>query len=226
MFITNAIALSVLGFGLMSCEKEAQLTEPIALTEVKNFGTDPASCEIIEFEESEYSTDGAIGTAYSNGTPVTIAAFQRHPNGSYIPQNAAKLFNTSVPYDHPQKFKTPNPNAMRPMGKVLLIHNGQDSKSELKSGRIEMDFSAMGSITLKGIHVLDIEQDEAASTIELYDPAGELIKTMPLPVTEAYGATRLRIDTPGVQKMVVTFKGIKNSKKGDGAIDVIEFCRD
>jgi hypothetical protein len=42
--------------------------------------------------------------------------------------------------------------------------------------------------------------------------------------TGTLGATRLRIDTPGVQKMVVTFAG-KNKKAGNGAIDVIEFCR-
>lgn len=223
MFITNVIALSMLGSVLMGCEKEAQPTETLSYTQVKKFGTDPTSCEIIEFEESEYSTDGVIDAAYSNGTPVKIAAYQRQPNGSYGTENVAKLFNTSVPYDQPQEFRTPNTNAMRPMGKVLLVSNGSESKME--AGRIEMDFTAMGSITLKGIHVLDIEQDEAGSTIELYNQSGQLIKTMPLPVTGTYGATRLRIDTPGVQKLVVTFNG-KNKKSGNGSIDVIEFCRD
>jgi hypothetical protein len=224
MFITNIIALSLLGFVSMGSEKEAQPAEPVAISEVKKFGTDPTSCEIIEFEESESSTSGITTVAYSNGTPVNIAAFQRQPDGSYKTENASRLFDTGAPAAT-LPLRTPNTNAMRPMGRVLLVGNGAGSDTEMLSGRIEMDFTAMGSITLKGIHVLDIEQDEAGSTVELYNQSGKLIKSMPLPVTGTHGATRLRIDTPGVQKMVVTFNS-KNNKSGNGAIDVIEFCRD
>jgi hypothetical protein len=225
MFITNIIALSLLGSVLMGSEKESQPVEAAVHAEVKKWGTDPTSCEIIEFEESEFNTANNINTAYSNGTPITIAAYKRQPNGSYATDNAARLFDTSGAPGTAGQFRTPNTNAMRPMGNVLRVSNGSNGENALQEGRIEMDFTAMGSITLKGIHVLDIEKDEDASTIELYDQSGKLIKTMPLPVTGTHGATRLRIDTPGVQKMVVTFAG-KNNKGGNGAIDVIEFCRD
>lgn len=225
MFITNIIALSLLGSVLMGSEKEPQPAETTIHSEVKKWGTDPTSCEILEFEESEYNTANNIHTAYSNGTAVSIAAYRLQPNGEYATDNTARLFDTGGAPAAANQFRTPNTNAMRPMGKVLRVSNSSESDAAIEEGRIEMDFSAMGSITLKGIHVLDIEKDEEASTVELYDQAGKLIKTMPLPVTGTHGATRLRIDTPGVQKMVVTFAG-KNSKGGNGAIDVIEFCRD
>ncbi|WP_018479367.1 hypothetical protein [Pontibacter roseus] len=225
--IGNMIALAMLGIVSMGCEKEEQMTEPMALSEVKRYGTDPTSCEIIEFDEQEYSTGGTIAMAYSQGTPVGVSAQRRLPNGTYRTENVARLFDTSSPSGALQDFRTPNNNAMRPMGNILLVNQAEAGETNFygEGGRIEMDFSAMGSITLKGIHVLDIEEDEAGSTLALYSQSGQLIKTMPLPVTGGNGATRLRIDTPGVHKLVVTFTG-KKKKSGDGAIDVIEFCRD
>lgn len=226
MLTTHIITLSLLGSAMLGFEPAPQPAEKITYTsEVKRWGTDPTSCEIVEFEESEYTTNGVITTAYSNGTPITISGYKRQANGGYTSDNTARLFDTSGAPGIAGEFKTPNPNAMRPMGKVLRISNGGEQKETMQDGRIELDFSAMGSITLKGIHVLDVEKDEDASTVELYNQSGEIIKTMPLPITGTHGATRLRIDTRGVQKMVVTFAG-KNNKNGNGAIDVIEFCRD
>ncbi|MHC2990659.1 hypothetical protein OB13_03320, partial [Pontibacter sp. HJ8] len=225
MFIGNFIALTVLGVVSMGTEKDVQLIEPLPYSQMRVYGTDPTSCEIIEFEEDSYNTNNIITEVYSQGTPVTVSAQQLQPNGEYKSENVAKLFDTSSPTGKLQDFRTPNKEAMRPMGRVLLVSKGDTPEADKyrNGGRIEMDFSAMGSITLKGIHVLDIEEDEAGSTVELYDQSGKLLKTMPLPVTGANGATRLRIDTPGVNKLVVSFTGKNNS--GNGAIDVIEFCR-
>lgn len=220
MFTSHIIALSLFSASMLGIAPAAQPAQQKTFAEAK-WGTDPTSCEIIEFEETEYLANSPIATAYSNGTPVTIAAQKAQTDGSYTSVPTARLFDTSGAPGIAGQFKTPNPNAMRPMGKILLT--GQDESTA--SNRIELDFTAMSSITLKGIHVLDIEQDEAGSTVALYGTSGQLIKTMPLPVTGTHGATRLRIDTPGVQKMVVTFVG-KGSKPANGAIDVIEFCRD
>ncbi|ARS36364.1 hypothetical protein CA264_13480 [Pontibacter actiniarum] len=215
----------------MGCDKaeEQQEVNPFAASQSKNFGTDPSSCEIIEFEEDTpvETSHGTVTTVYSQNTPVRVSAHYRMFQDRYFRQNTALLFDTSAPDRRNQDFKTPSPAAIRPMGNVLTVGRSNSKFASLydRGSSIELDFSAMGSITLKGLHVLDITEDEADSRLELLDKEGEVIKTMPLPVTGAYGATRLRVDTPGVAKLRVVF-GNENSRSGGGAIDVIEFCRD
>jgi hypothetical protein len=229
-FTFNALFCCVFGVVLMSCDKTEEMeVDPLAATQSKNFGTDPSSCEIIEFDEYSptEASRGAITTVYSQNTPVRVAAHYRLSNGGYAEENTALLFDTSAPDRKNQQFRTPSPAAMRPMGQVLSVgsSNGKTTSLYTKGSRIEMDFSAMGSINLMGLHVLDITEEEAGSRLELLDKDGNLIKTMELPVTGAYGATRLRVDTPGVVKLRVVF-GNESSRSGGGAIDVIEFCRE
>lgn len=215
---------------LMGCDKAEEVEmDPLAASQSKNFGTDPSSCEIIEFDEytPAETSRGAVTTVYSQNTPVRISAQYRANRGRYLNQNAALLFNTGSPDRRNQEFRTPSPAAIRPMGQVLTVGRGNSKMAFLysKGCRIEMDFSAMGSINLKGLHVLDITEEEADSKLELLDAEGTIIKTMNLPVTGAYGATRLRVDTPGVVKLRIVF-GSESSRNGGGAIDVVEFCRE
>ncbi|GAB3821591.1 hypothetical protein [Pontibacter rugosus] len=229
-FTFKALALCLSGVVLLSCEQaEESEVNPISVTQSKNFGTDPTSCEIIEFDAATPVTydKGAAATVYSENTPVRIMGQYRKNKGDYHKQNRALMFNTTNPDANNAAFKTPSPAAIRPMGDVLTLGKAKGDVNELytKGGRIELDFSAMGSIELKGIHVLDITADEADSKIELIGKKNKVIKTMALPVTGAYGATRLRIDTPGVVKLRVVF-GPNSTRTGGGAIDVIEFCRE
>lgn len=231
MFTFSTLFFSLCSVALVGCDKAKEVEEmnPLYVSQTKNFGTDPTSCEIIEFDEytPTETVNGAVTTVFSENTPVRIVAQQRHRNKGYAATNAALLFDTSNPDKKNQNFRTPGPAAMRPMGNVLSVGQQKGNFVGLynKGCQIEMDFSAMGSINLKGIHVLDITEDEANSKLELLNASGELIKTMALPVTGAYGATRLRIDTPGVVKLRVVF-GSEKSHSGGGAIDVIEFCRE
>lgn len=229
-FTSNALGCLVLGVVLMGCDKTEEMdSAPMAATQSKNFGTDPSSCEIIEFDEyspTEASL-GAVTTVYSQDTPVRIRAQYRIGDGRYFNHNTAMLFDTGAPDHLNKEFRTPNAAAIRPMGQVLTVGRGNSNVALLhhKGSRIEMDFSAMGSINLKGIHVLDITEEEADSKLELLDKDGKIINTLRLPVTGAHGATRLRVDTPGVVKLRVVF-GKESSLRGGGAIDVIEFCRE
>ncbi|AKD02197.1 hypothetical protein POKO110462_20820 [Pontibacter korlensis] len=229
-FTFKALVYCVFGVVLMGCDKTEEVgVDPFAASQSKNFGTDPTSCEIIEFDEYNptESSFGAVTTVYSDNTPVRISAQQRMAKGKYFRQNTALLFDTGAPDRKNQHFRTPSPAAIRPMGKVLTVGRGNNQFASLynKGCRIEMDFSAMGSINLKGIHVLDITEEESDSKLELLDADDNVIKTMQLPVTGAYGATRLRVDTPGVVKLRVVF-GKESARSGGGAIDVIEFCRE
>lgn len=229
-FVLKSAFFCFLGLGLMRCTGNEEVqAEPLTYSDAKFFGTSPESCEIIEFDGSANveSVNGAVTTIYSENTPVTVNAQLLGNNGEFGQANAAVLFNTSKPNGKFKDFKTPTPAAIRPMGNVLTAgkQNGGNVMIHEKGSRIELDFSAMGSITLKGIHVLDITEDEAGSTVEMLDNNGKVIKTMKLPVTGTYGATRLNTeDTPGVVKLRVTFTSA-SKKGGSGAIDVIEFCR-
>src|SRR5690606_23404743 len=154
----------VAGLLLMGCDKEEVLeSQPLSgVVQEQRFGTDPTSCEIIEFEEAT----GNIHTVYSQGTPVQVSAHLLLPNGKFKKNNNALVFDTSIP--NQQDFRTPNPAAIRPMGNILTISDNKGKKQPIadEGGRIELDFSAMGTITLKGIHILGIEQQEAGTTIE------------------------------------------------------------
>jgi hypothetical protein len=229
--LVKSLLLCFVSVGLFRCSSNEQVqAEPLTYSDAKFFGTSPESCEIIEFDEIKgvESVNGAVATVYSENTPVQVSAQLLTANGQFEPTNSAVLFNTTKPNGGKFKnFKTPSSAAIRPMGNVLTAGklNGNGVAIYDKGSRIEMDFSAMGSITIKGIHVLDITQDESESTLELINSSGKVIKTMKLPVTGEFGATRLNTEnTPGVVKLRVTFTS-KDKKGGSGAIDVIEFCR-
>lgn len=221
MFTIKPLVFGVIGLFSMGCEKDIEQADPFEFAVTKAFGTDPTSCEIIEFDNYDAQTN----TVYHNGTPIRVNAQRHFFNGRLKSENAAFIFNTSNPTGKYSDFRTPSPAAMRSMGEILTlgVDRGQNTEVANEGGVIEMDFSSYGTINLKGLHVLDIEQSEANSSISLIGKDGKVFKTMLLPVTGAKGATRLRIDQTGVAKIQVTIKSNKKNK-GSGAIDVIEFC--
>lgn len=237
-FTLKSLCVFALSFVVMGCESDSEATSPFSVSDKKNFGTAPGTCEVIEFDgyNDIVTGGGAVTTVYSEGTPVRVSAQLRAARGNniktdrgtYTNSNAAVLYNTSSPDAINKDFRTPNKDAIRPMGNVLTVGKAQGKSTAIydKGSRLEMDFAAMGSITLNAIHVLDITQEEADSKLELLDKDDNVIKSFNLPVTGAYGATRLNTEeTPGVVKLRVTFGG-EGKRIGSGAIDVIEFCRD
>ena len=236
-FTLKSLCVFAFSFVLLSCENESDATSPFTVSDSKNFGTAPGTCEVIEFDDhNQVETGaGAVTTVYSEGTPVRVSAKLRSVRGNsfatnrgtYLNNNAAVLYNTTQADASNKGFVTPNKDAIRPMGNVLTAGKVQGKKTLIydQGSQLEMDFSAMGTITLKAIHVLDITADEADSKLELLDRNGNVIRTFKLPVTGAFGATRLNtLDTPGVAKIRVTI-GSEGKRAGSGAIDVIEFCR-
>lgn len=224
-FTLRTVVFGLAGAVLMSFNSKDQV-KPAKATEMIVWGTNPESCEVIEFDEFNKveSANGVVSAIYSDNTPVQVSAQFLSAGGDYESLNAAVLVNTNQPDG---RFKTPSAAAARPMGNVLTVGDQKENGVEIRENgsRIELDFSAMGSITLKGIHILDITEDEAGSKLEMLDASGKVIRTMKLPVTGAHGATRLNTgNMPGVVKLRLTFES-KNGKGGSGAIDVIEFCR-
>ncbi|WP_187263182.1 hypothetical protein [Pontibacter beigongshangensis] len=227
MIFNNPVLLGLAGMLVLGKTESPTRPEPIAISQEKFFGVDPSTCEVIEFMEDGLK-QGNISEILSEGTPVRITAQRRLSGGQYESENAASLFDTSYPVAETSDFETPNPNALRAMGKVLTVNGSEAGAPTLNKsgGKLELDFSAMNSITLKAVHVLDITKSDAGSKLELINKNGEIIRTFPLPITNTHGAVRLNTgDVKGVAKMRVVFGDEKHST-GGGAIDVIEFCRD
>ena len=226
MILNNPVLLGLMGMLLTGGGEKKIQPEPGSVIQEKFFGVDPSSCEVIEFIQED-TGNSDISEVLSDGTPVVISAQQRLPDGTYKHENVAMLFDTSYPTEA-SGFETPNPNALRSMGKVLTVKGSKNRQAVPgdTGGKLELDFSAMNSITLKAVHVLDITEEDAGSKLELIDKSGKVFRTFELPITNTKGAFRLNTgNAKGVVKMRVVF-GDERSQRGGGAIDVIEFCRD
>ena len=217
--VAKTLALSLAGLSFLACGvKFESLTNKLSY-----YGTIPGST-ILNFDEAPGYTDKTFTVINSVKTAVNVTAKRRLADGTFQNENAALLVDTSKPTPENGTLVTPNnQNSVRPMGNVLTVGSGNNAIYD-NGGMIEVDFAAVGTVVMRGVHVLDIEEDEAGSTLELLDAAGQVIKTYPLPVTGAGGTTPLITgDVPGVAKIRVNFIS-KNGKGGSGAIDVIQFC--
>jgi hypothetical protein len=216
----KSLVLAFTGVSFMACGVESEeVVRPIIQNKVLNYGTIPGST-ILDFDEAPGYTDKTFALVNSIKTAVNIKAKRRLPNGKYLEENAALIIDTSNPNN--KSLVTPNPKSVRPMGNVLTVGKGVGMYD--KGGVIEIDFSSIGQVVMRGLHVLDIEEDEAGSTLELLNSSDQVIATYLLPVTGTGGTTPLITgDISGVSKLRVNFVS-KNKKGGSGAIDLIQFC--
>lgn len=120
-----------------------------------------------------------------------------------------------------------------PRGRVLIIAENLvdwnndglvDSPDDLNAaasdeGRIELDFSALGVVTLHGLTVLDIEPTEVPPVVRYYDAVGQEITSTVLPFTGDNGVAELDLpEVPNVRRMTLHMHG-------SGAIDSIRLSR-
>lgn len=223
--VAKSLILSFAGLSFLACGlKYEEPAQPTRMVNALYHGTIPGST-ILDFDETPGYTDKTYTLINSIETAVTVTAKRRLADGTYQPENAALVLDTSKPAQGNGALVTPNlPTSVRPMGNVLTIGEGNGAAMYHNGGMIEVDFAAIGTVVMRGLYVLDIEEDEAGSTLELLDGAGRVIKTYPLPVTGAGGTTPLVTgEVAGVAKLRVNFVS-KNKNGGSGAIDVIQFC--
>jgi hypothetical protein len=120
-------------------------------------------------------------------------------------QNDAMIFDTGNPTggDHDLGYDG--------VGNALIIsedNDANDPDDNAHGGTLSFAFEAPSTIV--SMNFLDIE--EAGGTIDLYDEAGELIRTLDIPVSGDNQQGVLTIDTPGVSIMDVNLIG-------SGAVD-------
>lgn len=211
----------------MACGLEFEkVAQPINQDKALSYGIIPGST-VLDFDEASGYTNKTFAVINSIKTAISVTAKRRLSNGDYENENAALLLDTSKPNPNNGSLVTPNfPSSPRPMGNVLTVGNGRGDGAIIHSGggMIEVDFSSVGSVVMRGLHVLDVEEDEAGSTLELLDASNHVVATYSLPVTGAGGTAPLITgDVAGVKKLRVNFTS-KSGKGGSGAIDVIQFC--
>lgn len=207
------------------------------------------NCDILDFENAgQFPRDanGYITEVLSQkGGRVKVSGVARTstaPATEWGTENRANIFNTTnLPDGHPDgDLETPNWNNTTPsLGNVLIVqelvapHNvATDPNDNAHGGRLELDFSDVGPVTVNAMHVLDIEQHyELNSRVDFYDAANNRINTADILIapTGNNGVNQIAFaEMKGVTKMVVTFDGAWNpgTNAGSGAIDNIEFCKD
>lgn len=207
------------------------------------------NCDVIDFENAGLfprDENGFItGVTSQKGAQVKVTGLARYSvisDTDWDTQNRANIFNTTdLPDGHPDwDLETPNwSNTTPSLGNVLIVQElmapynvASTPNDNAHGGRLELDFSEVGPVTVNSMHVLDIEQHaELRSRVDFYDAANNKINTadiMIAPTGDNGVGTVTFSNIKGVVKMVVIFDGTWNqyTNAGSGGIDNIEFCKD
>jgi len=221
------LALAFISTFSMSCDHETEAeVSPLTTTSSKNFGTVPGTT-ILNFSETTGPLSQVMVVKDSYTTlPVKVTAKQLR-NGKPVGANLALSYNTMAPDKNNAGYKAVNQGPFR-LGNVLTIGDmrGPNSTIHNRGGSIELDFSSFGTVVMRGLYIVDIEENERGSTLELLDASGRVIYKKELPVTGAYKFQPLVLEgngVSGVAKLRVNFV-TKDGRGGSGAIDVIQFC--
>ncbi|MGV3641492.1 MAG: hypothetical protein ACO1NZ_13285 [Adhaeribacter sp.] len=249
-FTLKSLAFLALAGLFYGCQQEDLGSDPAPLFSPSQTSAVVAeNCDVIDFENAgQFPRDAngyITGVLSQKGEAVGVrgvARISNVPSTQWETDNRANIFNTTaLPDDHPDAdLETPNWNNTTPsLGNVLIVqelvapHNvATDPNDNAHGGILELDFSAIGPVTVNAMHVLDIEQHyELNSRVDFYDAANNKINTSDLLIapTGNNGVAQMSFaDMKGVTKMVITFDGAWNpsTNAGSGAIDNIEFCKD
>jgi hypothetical protein len=218
--VIKSFLIMITGLSFLACG--VKFEQLVSKSYVK-YGIIPGST-ILDFDELPGYTDKTYAVINSIKTAINVQAKHRLVDGTLANTNTALLINTDQP--NPQNsLVTPNStNSLRPMGNVLTIGDRIGASMYNKGGIIEVDFTGIGAVVMRGVHVLDIEEHESGSTLELLDNSGRVIATYTLPVTGKGGTSPLITgDIAGVSKLRVNIIS-GNNQEANGAIDVIQFC--
>ena len=197
----------------------------------QDFDSDHISrLDVLDFEGPPAGTIASGVTTRHGLGPVLVNGV----NPSLGPTNAAVLFDSSDPTGGDSDLGTPNEDFggpgegdggdagspyenRRTLGNLLIVAkdlNDADDDGLVDDpgdtndpgARLELDFSAIGPITLKGITVVDVEN--ANARLEAFDMLGEEMTEVPFPITGNNGAARIDLGSiQGVGSVVVHLGG-------------------
>jgi len=178
------------------------------------------TCYKVDFEN--HST-GLIESISTDAGEVTILGRRRMADGETDLGNHAALFESGMPTGDDDDLYTDD------WGKVLIINQDRTDvpNDNQWGGQLELDFSAIGPVTMTSLRALDIDEYEDWSWVVLYDGEGnELYRVQLQPLGDNSKQTVDLGNTEGVMMMRIFLDGTGEEFVGSGAIDEIEFCID
>ncbi|MBB6611594.1 T9SS type A sorting domain-containing protein [Pontibacter sp. Tf4] len=129
------------------------------------------------------------------------------------PENHAAVFDTGMPTGDDDDLYTED------WGNVLIINQDlTDVPNDNQfGGKLYLDFSAFGPVTLKSMKVLDVDEYEDNSWVALFDEHGNQLKSIQLQPLGNNSKQTIDLGSTGrVMRMEITL--------GSGAVDDIKFC--
>ncbi|MFD2248281.1 hypothetical protein [Pontibacter ruber] len=219
----------VLAFGLstltlLSCDKEDELS-----TMGDNLTKDATAetCDVIDF--NQYETGFITQVTSMNGIgPVAVYNKARNAEGNLLEENKAMIFDTHAPTgDDDDLYTGEGSDNGALLQKALIINEPALTipDDNAKGGTMTLDFSAIGTVTLQSMKVVDIDEYENDSYVRLYNAAGTELYAVKLKNLGNNTVQDVNLgNTAGVTKMIVTLAGTEGYV-GSGAIDDIRFCK-
>lgn len=242
------MALMALAGLFYGCQQEelSQLPETLKVNSQAAV-TLAENCDVIDLENAAAFPRDANGyitsVLSSKGVAIGVSGYARRsdvPITEWGTENRANIFNTTdLPDGHPDwDLETPNWNNTPSLGNVLIVqelvapHNvATDPNDNAHGGKLVLDFSAVGPVTVNSMDVVDIEQyTETRSRVDLYDAADNKLNAADILITPTGDNGVGKVIFPeikGVMKMIVTLDGSNpTSNAGSGGIDNIAFCKE
>lgn len=237
---------ALIGLGLFSCDelgikpdfkRDASLDISASDKVLSSARMASSSMDVIDFESYSAGTILSEVTSKNGAGPVKVNGYNpRFPDKG----NAAMIFDSASPTGGDPDLGTPHQDFGGPgvgtggqrgsqyenntaLGKVLIITEDFDTSDpddgDVRGSYFDFDFSALGTVSIFSMHILDVEVTENAATVTFYDREGNAIgNTFGLPKIGDNGVYNYLFGegVSGVAKMHVNING-------SGAIDNIVF---
>jgi hypothetical protein len=223
-FSTKIAAVAFASLFLFACDREEdqEFVEPMkASQEADLVGYDPTTCNLVQtFGSGELPR--SVSMIEEDGAIMVVKAQRRGHNGKYLDETEGVLLD---PRDPATNLTNPFDAQMLGMfGGILTVGDASGQGANQEGGRLILDFSPVGSVTMKTMVITDIAEDEEGSKIELFSHSGQLLELRELPTKGSNEAIIVTFDNvPGVAKAVVTF-GAERKNIGSGAVARLQLC--
>ncbi len=163
-----------------------------------------ADCPAGTIIESVRSDDGGVGP---------IGVFGQDPIDPG--PNYAIAFDTNNPTCGDSDLRTPTATAPIDLGTVIVVQDNSSTcaPNDISATRrdgvyVDLDFSAIGPVTVNQLVLLDLDGNGPNPRVELFNLDDILFKTIPLPQTVNNGQEVVDLgNTPGVNGMRVWLQG-------------------
>lgn len=210
-----------------NCQKEEATQKKAPSTKMTG------QIECITFDNPNLAAGTIPTQLYTDANSGPIGVFGKNPNAPGV--NYAMIFDSGNPFSGDLDLGTPNQDFGGPgvgaggdlgsphenntaLGKVLIVSQDLNTSqpNDLRgAGEFDLDYSAIGPVTVHSVTIVDVEGKEGAPTVNFYDAANALIATQALTTVGDNGVEMVSFGAvTGVMRMEIMLGG-------SGAVDNI-----